>query len=179
MKLEGLKVVYLVADGFEDLEFWAPVMRLREEGARVTIAGVKKSEVYTGKHGLEAESEIGIDEMDPQWYDAVCVPGGWAPDKLRRYESVKRCVKALYDQQKTVGMICHAGLVGISAGIVKGHEATGSEGIKDDLINAGAKWRDESAFRSGCIVWGRVVPDIPQYNRELIAALMEQKSHLK
>ena len=84
----------------------------------------------------------------------------------------------LYDQQKPVGMICHAGLVGISAGIVKGHDATGSEGIKDDLLNAGAKWRDESAFRSGCIIWGRVVPDIPNYCRELVEALVEQKERL-
>jgi len=179
MKLEGMKVVYLVASGFEDLEFWVPVMRLREEGARVTIAGPKKSEVYAGKNGLEAESEIGIDEMDPQWYDAVCIPGGWAPDKLRRYESVKHLVKVMVDHEKTVGMICHAGLVGISAGIVRGIDATGSEGIKDDLINAGARWRDESAFRSGCIVWGRVVPDIPNYCRELVQALIDQKSHLK
>lgn len=176
MKLEGMKVVYLVDDGFEDLEFWVPVMRLREEGVRVTIAGPEKGEVYLGKNGLEATSEIAITELDPNWYDAVCVPGGWAPDKLRRYEAVKRCVKTLYEQEKTVGMICHAGLVGISAGIVKGHEATGSEGIKDDLINAGAKWRDESAFRSGCIVWGRVVPDIPAYCRELIKALEDQKA---
>jgi protease I len=176
MKLEGFKVVYLLDTGFEDLEFWVPVMRLREEGARVTIAGPKAGEVYVGKGGLEATSDIGFDEMDPQWYDSVCVPGGWAPDKLRRNERVKRLVKSIYDQNKTVGMICHAGLVGISAGIVRGHEATGSEGIKDDLINAGAKWRNESAFRSGCIVWGRVVPDIPNYCRELIGALIEQKA---
>jgi protease I len=178
MRLEGMKIVTLVADGFEDLEFWVPVMRLREEGARVTIAGLKKTETYTGKHGLEAESDIGIDEMDPQWYDAVLIPGGWAPDKLRRYDSVKRLVKTIYDQEKTVGMICHAGLVGISAGIVKGLEATGSEGIKDDLINAGATWRDDSAFRSGCVVWGRVVPDIPNYCRVLMQALVEQKTRL-
>jgi len=176
MKLEGMKVVYLLAEGFEDLEFWVPVMRLREEGMRVTIAGPKAGEEYLGKNGLEATADIGFDEMDPQWYDAVCVPGGWAPDKLRRYESVKRLVKSIYDQEKTVGMICHAGLVGISAGIVRGHQATGSEGIKDDLINAGATWRDESAFRSGCIVWGRVVPDIPNYSRELVQALSEQKA---
>jgi protease I len=91
---------------------------------------------------------------------------------------VKRLVKTLYDQNKPVGMICHAGLVGISAGIVKGHDATGSEGIKDDLINAGAKWRDESAFRSGCIIWGRVVPDIPSYCREFVEALSEEKVRL-
>ncbi len=179
MKLEGMKVVYLVAPGFEDLEFWVPVMRLREEGVRVTVAGPEAGEAYLGKNGLEATADIGVDEMDPQWYDAVCVPGGWAPDKLRRYESVKRLVKKIYDQQKTVGMICHAGLVGISAGIVKGLDATGSEGIKDDLINAGARWRDESAFRSGCVVWGRVVPDIPNYCRVLIGTLEEQKARLK
>lgn len=176
MKLEGLKVLYLIAPGFEDLEYWVPLMRLREEGARVTTAGPKAGEVYIGKGGLEAASDVGFDEVDPQWYDAICIPGGWAPDKLRRYESVKRTVKTIYDQNKTVGMICHAGLVGISAGIVRGHEATGSDGIKDDLINAGVKWRDESAFRSGCIVWGRVVPDIPNYCRELIQALTEQKA---
>lgn len=179
MKLEGMKVVVLVADGFEDLEFWVPVMRLREEGARVTVAGLKGGEDYIGKNGLEATSDIGCDELDPQWYDAVLVPGGWAPDKLRRYDSIKRLVKTLFDQEKTVGMICHAGLVGISAGIVRGLDATGSEGIKDDLINAGANWRDESAFRSGCVVWGRVVPDIPNYCRELINALVDQKARLK
>lgn len=178
MKLEGLKVLYLIGPGFEDLEYWVPLMRLREEGARVTTAGPKAGEVYTGKGGLEATSDVGFDEIDPQWYDAICVPGGWAPDKLRRYDSVKRMVKTIYDQEKTVGMICHAGLVGISAGIIRGHEATGSEGIKDDLINAGAKWRDESAFRSGCIVWGRVVPDIPNYCRELVQALVEQKARM-
>jgi protease I len=175
MNLQGMKVVTLVAEGFEDLEFWVPLMRLREEGVRLTVAGPKAGEEYPGKHGLEATSEISFDQMDPKWYDAVLVPGGWAPDKLRRYESVKRAVKTLFDEEKTVGMICHAGLVGISAGIVRGLEATGSEGIKDDLINAGAKWRDESAFRSGCIVWGRVVEDIPNYCRELVKALAEQK----
>jgi protease I len=179
LRIEGLKVVNLVGPGFEDLEFWVPVMRLREEGARVTIAGLEAGEVYQGKNGLEATAEISCDKMDPNWYDAVCIPGGWAPDKLRRYDAVKRLVKTLYDQEKTIGMICHAGLVGISAGIVKGPEATGSEGIKDDLINAGATWRDEPAFRSGNIVWGRVVPDIPQYCRELIKALEEQKAKIK
>lgn len=179
MNLEGMKILYLLEDGFEDLEFWVPIMRLREEGARVTIAGPKAGEEYKGKNGLEAASEVSFSDLDPQWYDAICVPGGWAPDKLRRYESVKRLVKTLFDQQKTIGLICHAGLVGISAGIVSGMDATGSEGIKDDLINAGARWRDESAFRSGCVVWGRVVADIPNYCRELVAALTEQKHRLK
>jgi protease I len=100
MKLEGMKIVYLIASGFEDLEFWVPVMRLREEGARVTIAGLKAGEDYIGKNGLQATSDVGCDEIDPHWYDAVCVPGGWAPDKLRRYESIQRLVKTHCEQQK-------------------------------------------------------------------------------
>jgi protease I len=99
------------------------------------------------------------------------VPGGWAPDKLRRYEGVTNLVRETHEQGKIVGSICHAGLVLISAGIVEGHRATGSEGIKDDLINAGATWVDESAFREDNLVWGRVVADIPNFCRELVDAL--------
>lgn len=176
MLLSDLKILYLIASEFEDLEFWVPVMRLREEGADVTIAGPKARETYLGKGGLPAVSDLSFDEVDPATYDAVVVPGGWAPDKLRRYESVKRLVRAIYTQGKIVGLICHAGLVGISAGIVQGHRATGSEGIKDDLLNAGAQWVDEPAFRSKNIVWGRVVPDIPFFCRDLVAALAEQKT---
>ncbi len=171
MKLQGKRVAYLVGPGFEDLEFWVPLMRLQEEGARVTVVGLKAGEQYEGKHCLKAKAEIGCEEANPADFEAVIVPGGWAPDKLRRYSGVKRLVKEMYASGKIVGMICHAGLVGISAGIVGGHESTGSEGIKDDLINAGATWKDEPAFRSGNIVWGRVVEDIPYFCRELVAAL--------
>jgi protease I len=122
---------------------------------------------------MEGTAEVGFDEVDPFEFDAVIVPGGWAPDKIRRIDAVKSIVKEMYDAGKIIGMICHAGLVGISAGIVKGHEATGSTGIKDDLLNAGATWRDDPAFRSGNIVWGRVVPDIPYFCRELIKAIEE------
>ncbi len=176
MTLQGMKVLYLVAADFEDLEFWVPIMRLQEEAAQVVIAGLSAQETFQGKYGIPATSQIGFEAVDPKDYDAVLIPGGWAPDKLRRYTPVKRIVRSMYDQAKTVGMICHAGLVGISAGIVSGHQATGSEGIKDDLINAGAVWRDEPAFRSGNIVWGRVVKDIPDYCRKLIVALQEQRA---
>jgi len=101
----------------------------------------------------------------------VVVPGGWAPDKMRRYPAVKEFVRAMNDAGKIVGMICHAGLVGISAGIVQGRRATGSAGIQDDLTNAGAIWVDEAAFRDGNQVWGRVVADIPDFCRELVAAI--------
>ena len=99
------------------------------------------------------------------------MPGGWAPDKLRRYDSVKDLVRGAHERGAIVGMICHAGWVGVSSGIVKGVRATGSIGIKDDLENAGATWVDEPAFRDGNIVWGRVVEDIPDFCRELVAAI--------
>jgi protease I len=173
MKLKGLKIAYLIGPGFEDLEFWVPYMRLVEEGAEVTSVGIHADETYQGKNGLEARSDVGADDVRAADFDAVVVPGGWAPDKLRRYEAVKHLVREAYDSGKIVGMICHAGLVGASAGILEGHEATGSLGVKDDLVNAGATWKDEAAFRSGNIVWGRVVEDIPDFCRELISALAE------
>lgn len=172
MKLKGKKIAYLVEDGFEDLEFWVPLMRLQEEGAQVTVVS-QRLEGFSGKHGLTARPDITASQVSAADFDAVVVPGGWAPDKLRRYEPVKALVRGIYDQGKIVAAICHAGLVLISAGIVDGHKATGSEGIKDDLVNAGAKWVDQPAFRDGNLVWGRVVADIPDFCRELVGALSE------
>lgn len=174
MNLEGLRIACLTATSFEDLEFWVPVMRLREELAQVVIAGPYAGEVLIGKIGIPATTDISFDDLRANDFDAAIIPGGWAPDQVRRFEPVKRFLFELNDQGKTIGMICHAGLVGISAGIVAGHQATGSLGIKDDLINAGAEWRDEPAFRSGHLVWGRIVADIPDYCRELVQALKEQ-----
>ncbi|MDH4111443.1 MAG: type 1 glutamine amidotransferase [Actinomycetota bacterium] len=171
-RLDGTRVVVLVADGFEDLEFHVPLMRLREEGAEVTVAGLTTDEV-SGKHGLRTSADVTIASIDGSSFDAVVVPGGWAPDKLRRDDSVKDLVRTMHERGAIVGMICHAGWVGISARIVKGVRATGSVAIKDDLENAGATWVDEPAFRDGNIVWGRVVEDIPDFCRELVAAIAD------
>ena len=170
MKLTGKRIAYLVDEGFEDLEFWVPLMRLREEGASVTVVGAKM-QTFRGKHCLEARPDVLADELSADEFDAVVVPGGWAPDKLRRYPPVLSLVRGVYLQGKIVAAICHAGLVLISAGIVQGHKATGSLGIKDDLVNAGAEWVDQPAFRDGNLVWGRVVEDIPDFCRELVTAL--------
>ena len=129
-------------------------------------------ETNKAKIGIPVTSQISFDELITDCYQAVVIPGGWAPDKLRRYSSGTSFIKSMVDQKKIIAMICHAGLVGISAGIVKGFFATGSEGIKDDLINAGATWKDEPAFQSGNLVWGRVVADIPHFCRELINSLL-------
>jgi protease I len=172
MRLQGKRIAVLVDEGFEDLEFWVPLMRLQEEGARTTVVGTKAGRTVHGKHCLPATSEAAAGQLRPDDFDGLVVPGGWAPDKLRRDPDVKALVKGVYDQGKIVGLICHAGLVGISAKIIPaGSRATGSLGIQDDLINAGAVWTDEPAFREGRLVWGRVVEDIPAFCRELVAAL--------
>jgi protease I len=170
-RLDGKRIVVLVAEGFEDLEFWVTVMRLREEGAALTIAGEDPGRRVRGKHGLEATAEVAVGDVAPGDVDAVVVPGGWAPDKLRRSEAVIGLVQKAYADGKIVGMICHGGWVGASAGIVSGHRSTGSRGIRDDLVNAGAIWVDEPAIRDGNLVWGRVVEDIPDWCRELVAAI--------
>ena len=173
MKLQNKKVAIFVEDGFEDLEFWVPLIRMQEEGATVTVVSPVRDKIYKSKSGgLIGTSEVAADEVSADDFDALIVPGGWAPDKLRRYESVLKLVREMYQQGKIIGIICHGGLVPISAKIVKGHRATGSAGIKDDLINAGAEWvGDESAFRDANLVWGRVVADIPAFCRELVAAI--------
>ena len=166
------KIAALVGPGYEDLEFWVVYMRLLEEGHEVMIVGMKKGDEYVSKSGgLKVVAEYAASEINPDEVDAVVIPGGYAPDKLRRDPGVLNLVRGVYEQGKVVGMICHAGHVGISAGIVKGHRATGSLGIKDDIINAGATWVDEPAFVDGNIVWGRVVKDIPHYCKLLVEKL--------
>jgi protease I len=173
MRLEGKKIAVLVAEGFEDLEYWVTLMRLQEEGAEVVSVG-PDTEPVTGKNALVAQADTTAEGVDASELDGIVIPGGWAPDKLRRYPGITDLVRAVHDRHKTVGIICHGGLVAISAGIVDGVSATGSLGIKDDLENAGATWVDKAAFREGNLVWGRVVPDIPDFCRELVAALAEQ-----
>ena len=173
MRLSGKRIAVLVASGVEDLEFYVPYMRLQEEGAEIIGAGLSLDSV-TGKNGLEIKPDVTVDSLRNNDLYALIVPGGWAPDKLRRSKAVTNLVREMDAAGKTIGIICHGGLVPISAGILDGRRATGSLGIKDDLVNAGATWVDEPAFRDGNLVWGRVVADIPDFCRELVAALIEQ-----
>lgn len=173
-RLAGKKIAILLSEGVEDLEFYVPMMRLQEEGAEVLAAGLDLKPVH-GKNGLEIKPGITIDALRPDELLGLVIPGGWAPDKLRRYPKVIDLVSTMNKADKVIGIICHGGLVAISAKIVAGHKATGSLGIKDDLVNAGATWVDEAAFREGNQVWGRVVADIPDFCRELVAALVDSR----
>jgi len=168
VKLEGKRVLLLVENGFEDLEFWVPVMRVQEEGAEIIVTSKEKDKQFSRKGCLQAVTDSDFESIDVSNIDGILIRGGWAPDKLRRYEEVKRLVKNAHEKRKVVGMICDAGLVGITVGIVRGFRSVGSEGIKDDLINAGAVWVDEPAFGDGNLVWGRMVKDISDFCRKLV-----------
>lgn len=174
MRLKNKIIATLIAEGVEDLEYYVPVMRLQEEGAKVLSAGIDLKPVR-GKNGLVITPDARIEDLKSNELFALILPGGWAPDKLRRYEVVKKLVKEMSDADKVIGVICHGGSIAISAGIIaKGQRVTGSTGIKDDLENVGGVWADEPAFREGNQVWGRVVADIPDFNRELVKALIER-----
>jgi protease I len=171
LPLNGKQIAILVAEGVEDLEFYVPFMRLQEEGAEVVAAGLDLKPLY-GKNGLEITPTVTVESLHVKDLFSMVVPGGWAPDKLRRHVGVTDLVREMDHAGKTIGIICHGGLVAVSAGIVRGRRATGSLGIRDDLVNAGATWVDEPAFREANLVWGRVVADIPDFCRELVAALV-------
>ena len=172
MPLTGRRVAILVGEGVEELEFFVPYMRLREERADVVGAGLDTSPVK-GKHGLEIIPDVKVDSLKSADLQGLVIPGGWAPDKLRRSSAVTTLTREMNSAGKPIGIICHGGLVAISAGIVSGRSVTGSLGIKDDLVNAGGTWVDSPAFRDGNQVWGRVVEDIPDFCRELVETLQE------
>jgi protease I len=174
MQLQGKTIGYFVAQEVEDLEYWVPLMRLKEEGARVISIGLTNATVH-GKHGLEMTPDVGIDEApSASELDGIVIPGGWAPDKLRRNPKLLQLVRDMDAQGKIIATICHGGWVPISAGIMRGRKAVGSTGIRDDIINAGGIWTDVPAFREGHMVWGRVVEDIPDFCRELVNAFAEK-----
>jgi protease I len=174
MVLKDKVVLALIDHDFEDLEFWYPVLRLKEEGAKVIVAGESAGVKYIGKYGVPAISDISFSDLSPSSYDALLVPGGWAPDKLRRFKAVLDLVQAMDKDKKIIGQICHAGWVLISAKILAGKKVTSTPGIKDDMVNAGATWIDEPVVVDGYLISSQRPPDLPDYMREFIKALNQK-----
>jgi protease I len=176
MELNQVRVLAFIDDEFEDLEMWYPVLRLREAGAVVTVAGPKAGKtVYRGKYGVPMESDVCVDDVQSTDFNGLYVPGGWAPDKLRRYESVLRLTREFHEASKPIAHICHAGWVLVSAKICDGYKMTSTPGIKDDLINAGAIWVDEESVVDRHIVSGRRPPDLPAFMRDFIQLLASKR----
>ena len=166
--LSGIKVAFLVEDGYEDLECWYPKIRLEEAGAETVVAS-REAKVVESKHGYPIEAGYPAEGLDPDSFDAVVIPGGTgSPDKLRRSRGVKEFVRNMDEDGKLLAMICHAGWVPISAGVLEGKVATGYEAIKDDLINAGVDYKDESVVVDGNLISSRHPGDLPDFLRAIL-----------
>ena len=174
MRLQGKTVGIFVAQEVEDLEFWVPVMRLREEGAKVIVIGLSTQTVH-GKHGLEMTPDVSIDEAPgADELDGVVIPGGWAPDKLRRSQKLLQLVRDMDAQGKLVAAICHGPWVLCSAGgMLRKRKATSFFAIKDDVINAGGKYVDAEVVRDGNLITSRKPDDLPAFMQAIIQAVKE------
>lgn len=174
-RLAKQNVMVLAEDLYEDLELWYPVFRLREEGAQISLIGTGKK-TYKGKNGYPVTVDSSIQDINEKNnFDAVIIPGGYAPDRLRRYPEVISIVRKMHEHGKVVAAICHAAWIPISAGIVKDKRMTCFSAIKDDLINAGAIYEDSEVVRDGHLISSRNPQDLIAFCREIIQALTKNR----
>jgi protease I len=169
--LADLRVLMFVGDDYEDLELWYPKLRLAEAGAHVTVAGPNGDTLYAGKHGYPCRSDATIQLMESDDFHGVVIPGGFMPDKLRRVDKVKSLVREFAEAGKLVAAICHGGWIPISAGVYRGVRVTGSPGIQDDLVNAGAIWKDAPVVVDRNFVSSRKPDDLPEFCRAIIGVM--------
>jgi protease I len=170
--LAGKRCLAFVGDIYEDLELWYPKFRLIEAGAEVVVAGQEAGVVYAGKNGYPCQSDVAIRDVVGSDFDAVLLPGGFMPDKLRRDPHVLELIRHFDQAGKCVAAICHGGWMAISAKVYRGVRVTGSPGIKDDLINAGAIWEDSSVVVDRHHVSSRKPDDLPDFCRAMIAVMI-------
>ena len=171
LPLSGRRILTFVGDVYEDLELWYPKLRLIEAGAEVVVAGEKAGHSYEGKNGYPCVSDALISDMNSADFAGVVVPGGFMPDKLRRNPKVLSLVREFAAAGKLMAAICHGGWIPISAGVYRGVRVTGSPGIKDDLINAGALWEDSPVVIDRHFVSSRKPDDLPSFCRAILEVL--------
>lgn len=169
--LPDSRILILVDDVYEDLELWYPKLRLLEAGAHVVVAGPEAERTYAGKHGYPCRSDAAIRDMEAADFHGLVIPGGFMPDKLRRDPKVLQLVRDFASAGKLVAAICHGGWIPISAGVYRGVRVTGSPGIKDDLVNAGAIWHDAPVVVDRHFVSSRKPDDLPEFCRAIIEVL--------
>jgi len=173
MTLQGTTVLFFAGPLYEDLELWYPKIRLEEEGARTVVAGTGEK-TYQGKRGYPLTVDANADELSSASFHGLVIPGGYAPDIMRRSKKLLQLAREIYQADKPVAFICHAGWVPISAGIVRGKRGTSVGAIKDDLVNAGMLWEDSPVVVDGNLISSRTPADLPQFMKALIKALESQ-----
>jgi protease I len=173
MDLKGKTIGILIEDQHEDIELWYPLLRLREAGAEVVVIGMEKGKQYVGKRGYPMTADASVGEVSPDELSALIVPGGFAPDRMRVHEELLDLVRGVDAQGKVVALICHAGWVGISAGIVAGKRATSVRPIRDDMVNGGAEWVDQEVVVDGNLITSRTPWDLPAFCRAIIEKLVK------
>ena len=169
--LKDKKIIILIEDMFNVFEFWYPYYRLKEAGAEVTVVGSGRSRVFTGKPATEYRADLDADNVVAKDYDGVVIPGGYAPDMMRRFPAMVKLVKDLHDDKKLVAAICHAGWMLASADIIAGRKLTSFFAIKDDLIHAGAEWVDQEVVVDGNLITSRKPDDLPAFMKAIIGFL--------
>lgn len=169
MVLKGKRFAVLVEEIYEDQELWYPVRRLTEAGAEVTLVGPQAGVTYKSKYGYPATSEKRAADVSADDFDGVIIPGGYAPDRMRRNEAMVDLVRQACQSGKIVAAICHAGWMLCSAGILRDKEATSVAAIKDDMTNAGARWVDREVVQDGNLITSRTPDDLPAFLRTIIA----------
>jgi len=171
MELEGKKVAILVEEMFNLFEFWYPYYRLKEAGAEVVVVGSGRQKEFNGKPGTVATAEVRADDIQADDFDGVVIPGGYAPDMMRRYPKMVEFVSSLDQKNKVVAAICHAGWMLVSANVLRGKKATSFFAIKDDMVNAGAEWLDEPVVIDGNLITSRKPDDMIYFLPAIIKAL--------
>ncbi len=170
MELKGKRFVILVDTQFNDHEYWYPYFRLREAGAEITAVAAKAGQTYSGKYGTPVKSDKTPADINVKDFAGIVIPGGYAPDHMRRDQGMVELVRAFDQQGKIIAAICHAGWMLVSAGVLKGRKVTSFFAIKDDLVNAGALWEDGEVVVDGNMVTSRTPDDLPAFMRAIIAA---------
>lgn len=165
------RIAVLAENLYEDLEAWYPILRLREAGHEVVVIGPRGGAVYTSKHGYPLESDIGIGEVKAKDFDGVVIPGGYAPDRMRRDKRMVRFVRKIFDAGKAVVSICHGPWMLAEADIVRGRRFTCVRAIRTDLINAGGVYEDAEVVVDGNLITSRTPPDLPALMRETLRFL--------
>jgi protease I len=167
------KGAILIEDMYNELEFWVPYYRMLEAGVEMTVAGPQAGVTYKSKIGMGATSNAAASDLNGADFDLVIIPGGYAPDRMRRDAGMLKLVRDAHEAGKIVAFICHAGWVPISAGIVKGKKLTSFFAIKDDLVNAGAEWVDAAVVVDGNMITSRTPDDLPDFCHAIVEALAE------